>query len=415
MRMKMQTTVFKSRVNAALGGLSVLAKGAVLALVSALIVSGCGGGSSSETPAVPAEPIVVTVGPGEFKGVTLLKTFSAADLARAAADPSSALPSVTPRYGVKAYRLEYLTLDGDGKQVLASALVNVPEKTNGASSPVMALQHGTITRDAEAPTRVVAPTEASVAFASLGYVVLAPDYVGYGSSRGVPHPYLLSAPSASVVVDLLTAAKYWRQTTNQRDNGQLFFAGYSEGAYVSVAAARSMATGSSPHGKNLAMVVTGGGPYQVLVTLDEILKKIRSENAVLGALVNPGFLKFLSDGVRASVRNALLGELLGGGADVTFHPAVIDNYLSDNTQAIEAQSNVHDWKPVVAMRLFHGKDDQTVTYKSSSATIQAMGAKGASDLLSLKDCSRQPAGHLECVQPFWQFVVNQLTPVARDL
>lgn len=49
------------------------------------------------------------------------------------------------------------------------------------------------------------------------------------------HPYLLAAPSAAAVIDLLTAAKYWRQTQRILDNKQLFLAGYSEGAYVSMA------------------------------------------------------------------------------------------------------------------------------------------------------------------------------------
>lgn len=377
----------------------------------------CGGGSGGASAPVtpPADPIVVTVGPGEFKTATVLKEFSALDISTAIAASSGNLPAVTPRYAVKSYRLEYLTLGGDGKQVLASALVTVPIKPAGATSPVLALQHGTTARDAEAPTNEVAASKVTVVLASTGYIVLAPDYVGYGSSKGQPHPYLLAAPSASVLVDLLTAAKYWRQTTGVPDNRQLFFVGYSEGAYVSMAAARSLAGSTSPHAKNLSLVVTGGGPYNVTATLDALLQRIRDENALLGALVNPGFLKFLNDGARASVRNALLNEMLGSGADVTFQSTLIDNFLADNTAAIDTQSNVHDWKPVVPMQLFHGRDDLTVAYKSSGSTLQAMQARGASSLVSLTDCQHVPAGHLECVPPFWQFVVNQLATVAHDL
>ena len=393
----------------------------------------CGGGGGGGTPitppppvviAPPIEPVVVTVGPGEFKSATVLKTFAVADIAKAIADSAGTLPAVAPKYAVKSYKLEYLTLDGDGRQVLASALVNVPDKPTvpGASGsaaaptgPILALQHGTIARDAEAPTNYVRASEVSVVLASMGYQVLAPDYVGYGSSKGKEHPYLLAAPSASVVLDLLTAAKYWRKSTQQLDNGQLFLAGYSEGGYTSVAASRALAAGTSPHAKSLALVVAGGGPYQVYVTLDEILKQIRQKNALLGALVNPGFLRLMGDSVRASVRNALLDELLGSGADVAFHPAMIDSYLADNVAGMELQSNVHDWKPVVPIRFFHGQDDQTVSYKSATATLLAMRNQGAASLVSLTDCKRLPATHLDCVPPFWQFVVTELGAVARDL
>ena len=394
----------------------------------------CGGGGGTAAPAITPtpvaviapviEPIVVTVGPGEFKSATVLKTFSLADIAKAVADSNGTLPAVAPKYGVKSYKLEYLTLDGDGRQVLASALVNVPEKPSASGAtgsviaptgPLLALQHGTTARDAEAPTNYVRASEVSVVLASMGYQVLAPDYVGYGSSKGKEHPYLLSAPSASVVLDMLTAAKAWRQSTQQLDNGQLFLAGYSEGGYVSVAASRALAAGTSPHAKNLALVVAGGGPYQVVVTLDEILKHVREKNALLGALVNPGFLRLMGEGVRASVRNALLDELLGSGADVAFHPAMIDSYLADNVAGLEQRSNVHDWKPVVPIRFFHGADDQTVTYKSATATLLAMQNRNASSQVSLTDCKRQPAAHLDCVPSFWQFVVTELGAVARDL
>lgn len=401
----------------------------LLCVSSGLVACGGGGGGTASTPppvvvAPPIEPIVVTVGPGEFKSATVLKTFALADIAKAVADSAGTLPVVVPKYAVKSYKLEYLTLDGDGRQVLASALVNVPEKPTlpGASGsviaptgPVLALQHGTTARDAEAPTNYVRASEVSVVLASMGYQVLAPDYVGYGSAKGTEHPYLLAAPSASVVLDMLTAAKYWRQTTQQLDNGQLFLAGYSEGGYVTVAASRALAAGTSPHAKSLALVVAGGGPYQVYVTLDEILKHIREKNALLGALVNPGFLRLMGDSVRASVRNALMDELLGSGADVVFHPAMIDSYLADNIAGMEQQSNVHDWKPVVPIRFFHGPDDQTVSYKSATATMLAMQNRGAASQVSLTDCKRQPATHLDCVPPFWQFVVTQLGAVARDL
>lgn len=376
---------------------------------------GGGGADGSGGTTIPPDPIVITVGPGEFKTATALKEIPAAEISRAIGDSSGNLPPLTARYAVKAYRLDYLTLDGEGKPVLASALVNVPVKPLGAASPVLALQHGTIAHDAEAPSNRTVASEVSMVFASAGYIVLAPDYVGYGSSKGRLHPYLLAAPSASVVVDLLTAAKYWRQTTGVPDNRQLFLAGYSEGAYVTMAAARSLAGGASPHAKNLSLVVTGAGPYNVTVTLDALLQRVRDENAIVGALINPGFLRFLTGAARDAVRNALLQDMLGSDSDVTFQPTLIDNYLADNMVAIDAQSNVYDWKPGVSTALFHGRADRTVAYKSSSGTLQAMQTRGAGSLVNLTDCQRSPSDHLECVPPFWQFVVNQLAAVAHDL
>ncbi len=379
----------------------------------AVLLSSCGGGGGGAT--APADPIVVTVGPGEFKSATLVKDFPLSTIVTVVSDGGDAWAAVKPKYAVSSYRMEYLTQDGKGQQVLASALVNVPVKAAGATSPVLSYQHGSMTTDAEAPTNHVLASEVSVWIASTGFIVLAPDYVGYGVSKGQPHPYLLAAPSASVVNDMLTAATYWRQTRGVRDNKQLFMVGYSEGAYVSMAAARALESNTSRRDQELVAAILGGGPYHVGVTLDELLKRIRSENPILGALINPGLLKYLGSGVQASVRNELVKQLLGPDADVVLDATLLDNFLADDAAAIERQSNVHDWKPSKPVRLFHGREDQTVSYLSSSVTLQAMQTRNAGGLVSLTDCAAQPSSHLGCVASFFRFAVKELDALARDL
>ena len=251
--------------------------------------------------------------------------------------------------------------------------------------------------------------------ASLGYIVMSADYVGYGASRGAPHPYLLSAPSAAAVIDLLTAARYWRQTKNVIDNKQLFMAGYSEGGYVTMAAHRALQASTSVHRLGLVNVATGAGPYNVGLTLDEQLKVIRKAYPVLGALLNPGFLKYLSDADRNNVRDALLAQVQGKDSDVVFMPTFLDYFMSDDRASLDNFSSVYDWRPDVPVSLFHGRDDQTVTYLNASSTLDAMRAKGAAAQVSLTDCTAQPAGHLECGLPYWRFMLDQFGRLAKDL
>ena len=151
------------------------------------------------------------------------------------------------------------------------------------------------------------------------------------------------------------------------------------------------------------------------VTLDDLLGQVRAANPVLGALINPGFLKYLSEGARASVRDALLKELLGADADVEFLPTVIDNYLADNSAAIDQFSNVHDWKPVVPLKLMHGVDDRVVSYRTATSTLAAMQARGAGGLANLTDCRAAVPDHLGCVPAFLSFSIQQLQRLATDL
>ncbi len=424
---------------------------AAVVMSLALALGACGGGNSAPEPVVVAQPppavvappppppavvvappplpvvsppppppvIVEITGPGELKEATRVNTFSAADIASAARAPDSKVPAVTPLYAVTSYRLKYLTIDGQGKRILASGLVSVPVKgAASAPSPVISYQHGSVFKDAQAPSNLVLAGEPPQVLASLGYVVLAADYVGYGASKGAPHPYLLSAPTAAAVIDFLTAARTWRQKNAVLDNGQLFLLGYSEGGYATLAAHRALQLGTHPnaglHKAQLLGSVPGAGPYHLGAVLDVQLDRVRRENALIGGLLSPGLLRHLGSTVRNEVRRQLIKALLPDDADVSFQGTFVDNYLADDNDAIERDSNVHDWKPETPVRLFHGRDDQTVPYVAVTRTLQAMRLRGAPDV-QLTDCSAVPASHLGCVQPYFAFMLAQLRAVARDL
>ena len=387
------------------------------ALVVLLALAACGGGGDDrvDAPSPPA-PLVNPLHAGRLESAAPLGTVAVVDIAAALAAKESLAENVVPRYGVTSYRLEYLTTDADGREVRASGLVSVPQKPAGAKSPVLSYQHGTIFSDAEAPSNNAVASEVSVVLASLGYIVLAPDAVGFGASKGTPHPYLLAEPSAASTIDFLTAARFWRSQASVADNGQLFLTGYSEGGYVTMAAHRALQAGNSPHLQQLRMVVPGAGPYDVQATMDGLVRLVRDENPVVGALINPGFLRYLGGSVQREVRRLLLRVLIPGDADVAYDTRFIDSYLADDVRAIANASSVYDYKPNVPVRLYHGRDDRTVPYASSVDTVRAMQQRGAGGLVSLTDCRAQPvAGHLQCVPPFITFMLGQLAPVAQDL
>ena len=392
------------------------------AAVLTVALAACGGGKSDDDkndnagngdsqPVQPADPTTQ----GRFEAARSFGTVALADINAAVAEKGLYLENLQPRYAVTSYRIEYLTVGATGQTVKASGLVSVPNKPAGAKSPVLSYQHGTIFRDAEAPSNNAVASEISVVMASLGYIVLAPDYVGYGVSKGVPHPYLQAAPMAASVIDFLTAAKTWRQQTGVYDNQQLFLTGYSEGGYATMAAHRALQAGNLPHLQQLRMVVPGAGPYNVQATLDSLIDIVRDKNKVLGALIQPGFLKKLGGSAQREVRRALLKELIPDDADTSIDALFLDNFLSDDVKATDRLSNVHNWRPQVPVYLYHGRDDQTVPYASSTSTLAAMQAQGASDLVSLSDCPAAPSSHLGCVAPFLGFMLGKLALQAQDL
>ncbi len=404
---------------------------AALLLIGALLAS-CGGGdapterpgaaSLSARPTETAMAIANAAGAGEFKSITRLSKVPLADIVRAAGVPGSRIQGITPRYAVTAWRLEYLTVDGDGREVRASGLVAVPDKGQGRLSPALLYQHGTIFKDAEAPSNAILASEAPIAVASLGYIVVAADYVGYGASKGSSqHPYLLSAPTAAAVNDMLRAAHFWHDTQGAAAgalcNGQLFLLGYSEGGYATMAAHRALQASDSPYVPHLVASVAGAGPYHVGVTMDVLLRRVKDENVLLGALINPGFLRHLGETVRNEVRRQLVKALIPDDADVSFQTVFIDKFLADDVDAMERISNVHDWAPRRAMRLFHGRDDRTVPYSAATVTLQTqLERSGGAAQVSLTDCSVAPnTDHLPCIPQFFSLAMGYLGTLAADL
>jgi len=202
----------------------------------ALALAGCGGGGGS-TPLPPAPPPPPQV--GQLLSAQSLTEIGVDAFTAAVAAGTSRIPPLQPRYGVSTYRLTYLTQDADGALVEASGLVAVPQKPAGAgASPVLGYQHATTFANADAPSLNLVPSEPPLVLASLGYIVVAADYVGFAHSNATAHPYLQSQATARAVLDMLDAAQQWRRAARVADNGQLYLLGYSEGGYATMAAQR---------------------------------------------------------------------------------------------------------------------------------------------------------------------------------
>ncbi|PWW46991.1 pimeloyl-ACP methyl ester carboxylesterase [Melaminivora alkalimesophila] len=394
-----------------------------LAVAAALALAGCGGGSGDGNDSGGGQgPVDPPVDPPPVQLELLLEArelqhVKRAAIATALQEGQSKLSEVAPpRYSVATYRLVYRTVDKDGAPVRASGLVAVPQKPAGSSSPVISYQHATTFQNANAPSINLQPGEPPLVLASLGYIVVAADYVGFGESQGLPHPYLQSDATARAVLDMIGAAQEWRRLERVPDNGQLYLVGYSEGGYATMAAQREMERSGSPLRAQLQASLPAAGPYDVQATLDGLLGRVREEYPEIAWLLKPGTLKHLGSKVRAEVRRALLRELTPDDADVAYDARFIDHYLADDRDALREQASVHwGWTPGAPVFLFHGRDDQTVPFAASeSARDTLVATQGAP--VQLQECERTvPAGHLQCVPEYFEHALQVMGRTASDL
>lgn len=396
-----------------LGFLRLLCKSIYLAACLGIAACGSGGSSGNGGGQAPPPEVYNPPGSGHFESATFIKTISVGEVV--AALPKEALGAIKPLYSVDTYKIIYSTTDASGNAVTASGLAAIPRKTVKLASPVLSYQHATVKSDSGAPTNHATADEPAILFASVGYLVSAADYVGYGASKGLPHPYLLAAPTAASVADFITASARWRQIQAMPDNGQLFLTGYSEGAYATIATLRLLTQNKSASSQLPVHSFVGAGPYDVALTLNTYLDIIRQQYPILGLLVTPGILKKLGANDRANLRTLLLFAVQGSQSDVSFDATFLDNFLNDDMTAIASQSSVFDWTAQSAISFFHGRDDTTVAYANTDAIFQAMNNRGAGSLIDRIDCPAKPAEHIPCVPSFLMNDINRLGGVAKGL
>lgn len=360
-------------------------------LLSGLLVLGPTGCKTPGTDDVvqPQNPVLVSS--------TQIGQFTPAQLnSRYTALFGSAASFITGQYlknTITVYKLVYKTKNTDGTDIQASGALIVP--TVAGTMAMISMQHGTIRSNDDAPSgngQLSDTYSFGSLFASSGYIIALPDYIGYGESKSLPHTYEHRNGLATASLDMLRASREFLEKNKVNWDKRLFITGYSEGGYATMSLHKKMEE-EAPNEFNLRGSSVGAGAYDktafmkyvvntattnvvsynqlyvwVLLTYDRIYGlnrpmsyyfkepyatqiQAQRENAVINVSVNQIF----TDQFKQAVNT---------GSDAAFVKAVADN-------------DVYDWKPAVPVYLSHGKADQLVPLFNSENALAAMTKRGA--------------------------------------
>jgi hypothetical protein len=278
-------------------GLSIVLS---LAAILALALAAC---SSPTNHAAP-------ISPGLYSSSDLSGWLSNLEGALASSDPTDEKIVESIQSGLGAYvtagrgstpstvtpqSLSYSSSFSDGTNSVSwpalSGLVLMPTAASltKASVPLIAVQHGTQLYRSSAPSRFnpsllllrTSPDQSGAGenyvecviaayMATAGYIVVMPDYPGFGDDAG-SHPYVHSS-LGPVVRDAAKAAialargSAWKDTVSW--NGQVFLFGYSEGGYATLVGARAAQADSS---LGLTAAVPADGPYDLSGTMAQLI------------------------------------------------------------------------------------------------------------------------------------------------
>ena len=144
-------------------------------------------------------------------------------------------------YDVRTWEVRYQTQDR-GQAVEATGFLVLPEVEPGTSVPVILWNHPTMGfTDPCAPTALGLTGAAfPLLFASLGFAVAAPDYLGmagFGAPSERLHPYLVAEPTAIVALDSVRALDRLAReegTAAAPDLSRIIHWGASEGGFASI-------------------------------------------------------------------------------------------------------------------------------------------------------------------------------------
>ena len=172
-------------------------------------------------------------------------------------------PDVAVKSGVAMYRITYMTIDAHGSGTVASGLLALP--TDVKPIGVVSFGHGTDSLKRYVPSAPTLEAEGVAGlFASGGFALVAPDYLGLGESAG-PHPYLHANTDASASLDLLTAARRAARATNVALPSSVYLTGFSQGGQTALALDRAIEMDAdSPW--HVAAVAPIAGPYDLSET-----------------------------------------------------------------------------------------------------------------------------------------------------
>ncbi|MFY0600641.1 MAG: alpha/beta hydrolase [Cyclobacteriaceae bacterium] len=338
------------------------------------------------------------------------------------------LPFEEFNYNVSFYKAEYLTIY-KGENITVSSLVVLPDNFEGNLSTV-SFQHGTIASNSEAPSQLKSDDNLLSVYASLasiGTMVVVPDFIGFGSSVDIMHPYYAVDLTATSIFDNIYAARTLAEEKGFALSPKLYLAGYSQGGHATMSAHKYYEENEVDFFELQASFPAAGG-YDVVAFKDYFLSLETFHQPFFLAYVaqsynesfdlNEPLDKYFNEPYASRIPDLFDGSLSGGQVNQQLTD-VISDYLTEGfiinnddetfdtfNQALENNSLVN-WIPQIPIHMYHGDADITVPYQNSIISYDRLIENGASP--NIVKFTTLPGGeHVSGFVPYLELFLDEL-------
>ena len=308
--------------------------------------------------------------------------------------------SLIAQYDVRFFALTYRTTYM-GNPIDTRGLIIVPQGVSEAN--LLMYTHGT-----ELPSEILGANDISpsnyagemdknrdvrnmgLGWASAGYVVFLPDYIGYGITIGTDHPYMYMQEMFISNFDGLLAAKEFisNQTTLSYDN-RLFLAGWSQGGAASLSTHRYIQE-QYPDEFNILGSSHLAGPHNFERFHDDMMGRVGEEVTIMPifswAVYSINKFSELKRPTDQLYNYPVFDQMSSiftpsGDPEIVFKGYFRSRALSGIDQeyrnVLRRNSNHTGWTPTGKVVLHHGDEDQIVPYYNSIDARDGLSAAGA--------------------------------------
>ena len=281
--------------------------------------------------------------------------------------PEAVALSALVRFDVEVRKITYKTIFKE-KNIQASGLVCFP-KTAG-NYPIISFQNGTNTLNSEAPSENSGNDMFAImeSLTAMGFIVVIPDYIGFGVSASLPHPYLDAKSSTQSILDMIRATKEYSTDDKvlAKATKDLFIFGYSQGGWATMQLQKTIEKDYSTE-FNLVASSCGAGPYSIeymnkyivdkpIYPMPYFLAYLLNSYVTIGSFTNP----LINAELTTQMATFLTPEYRAGYATDAKYAGVRSAFLSNSITA---------WKAKTPMKLFHGANDDLIPPGISSKML----------------------------------------------
>lgn len=366
----------------------------------------------------------------KIEKVEIIDKYTLAD--RLKQNPNSTLYKALPNKKVTVVSIVYNTLDPRGNPILASGAIFYPtaDLDYERLGTILGV-HYTLGANYEVPSQRMAVTEGL--FSLFGYIVVAPDYIGYGSSKDQIHPYYDVNTTGQVCADMLLAAKEYFASISRKVSHKVTVMGYSQGGQASLCFLKFVET--NPLYQDafvIDQVFAGGGAYDLIRSYDTFVAKDYSSQPVTIPLLVLGMdygdslnldrslifgpyllahyhewilsKNYTTDQVSSWMGETKLTRIMAPEAFDTTNPNTIKFRGALRNNSLIVYGKVKGWVPRAKITLLHATDDTIVPYENTDSAYKAFASAGC----NVRKVDIKGKDHKEAGNDFYTYVMLHL-------